>query len=187
MVGENAGPAGAAPGTATATAAAPDATAAPGWRRLRWPLLGLAVVLALLPATEPLRAAPVKGDTFIDAQTAGILDIEGGECFSDPGYLARAGEVVVLYRSCDDGAYNQSYAFLHASDGPWNRPALAAFAWAGCERDFQARWGSREASGLDFYPILPTEETWANGDRDVMCAVHNPQGALGGSKLPLAR
>ncbi|TDB94264.1 hypothetical protein E1091_11135 [Micromonospora fluostatini] len=151
-----------------------------------WALAAAVLAFAVFPAAEP-RAVVHKDDTFITAQTAGILTIEGGECFTDPAYSSRAGEVVVLYRPCEERADNQSYAFLHAAEGPWDRPALVSFAWDGCGRDFTRRWGSRESSGLDYYPILPTEETWADGDRDVMCAVYRPGGQLTRSMVPLLR
>ncbi|MBB4705743.1 hypothetical protein BJ982_007287 [Sphaerisporangium siamense] len=32
--------------------------------------------------------------------------------------------------------------------------------------------------------MLPTDETWADGDRDVMCTVYDPQGKLKESMLP---
>ncbi|MEV5888303.1 hypothetical protein [Nonomuraea fuscirosea] len=38
-----------------------------------------------------------------------------------------------------------------------------------------------------YYPIMPTAETWADGDRDVMCAVYLPSGRLTGSALPGSR
>lgn len=34
---------------------------------------------------------------------------------------------------------------------------------------------------------VPTAETWADGDRDVMCVVYNRDGRLAGSAVPLAR
>ncbi|MEU5942354.1 hypothetical protein ABZ807_24955 [Micromonospora sp. NPDC047548] len=150
-------------------------------------LVSAVLALAVFPAAEPRTPAPRKDDTFVTAQTTGILNIEGGECFTDPVYSRQAAEVVVLYRPCEERADNQSYAFLHAPDGPWDRPALAAFGWAGCGGDFVRRWTSRAASGLDYYPILPTAETWADGDRDIMCVVYRPGGELTGSLVPLLR
>jgi hypothetical protein len=151
-----------------------------------WSLLAVVAAVVLLPAAEP-RAVLRKGDDFLTAQTAGVLTIEGGECFTDPAWSSGAGEVVVRYRSCEEGADNQSYAFLHAPEGPWDRPALADFAWAGCARDFDRRWGPAGTSRLDFYPVLPTPETWAYGDRDVMCVVYRPGERITRSLVPVLR
>lgn len=184
---------------------------------------GLAVVLTAvavvtLPAAEPPTPPAARGDDFITAQTAGILSIEAGECFSNPFYSPAAGETIVIYTPCDQPVDNQSYGFLRAAEGPWDRTALAAFAWAGCRRGFDTYWPSTTGSAasrvalpgpgkasipaghdpatlrrfgpagtpLAFYPIMPTAETWADGDRDVMCAVYNPRGRLPGSALPRA-
>ncbi|WP_046498838.1 hypothetical protein [Streptomyces odonnellii] len=135
---------------------------------------------------EPSPAPVHKGDTFITAETSGILNIEGAECFTDPTYSVTADDKVVLYRACREGAANQSYGFLSADEGPYDRAVLADFAWRGCGRGFRRYWTSREKSGLDFYPVLPTEETWADGDRDVMCVVYDPEGELKQSQLPMA-
>lgn len=205
---------------------------APHPLRDRWRHRGLAVALTAvavgtLPAAEPPTPPAARGDGFITAQTAGILTIEAGECFSNPFHSRAANEIVVIYTPCDQPVDNQSYGFLHAEEGSWDRAALAAFAWAGCRRGFDTYWpaagsatssatssttspavalpGSGDAAGipagqdpaalrrvgpagnpLAFYPILPTAETWADGDRDVMCAVYNPQGRLPGSALPRA-
>ncbi|AXG78093.1 hypothetical protein [Streptomyces paludis] len=159
-------------------------------RRRRTPRLLAAVPSLLALGTllvEPSPTVMRKDDTFITAATPGILNIEGAECFTDPTYSVTADEKVVLYRACDEGAANQSYGFLLADDGAYDRPALAEFARRGCERGFREQWGERETaeSALDFYPVLPTAETWAGGDRDIMCVVYSPRGELTKSMLPL--
>ncbi|GAB3979981.1 hypothetical protein [Plantactinospora veratri] len=99
----------------------------------RWAVVATVGTLAALAAIEPMVAPPiVKGDSFVTAQTGGLLNIEGGECFSDPVYSREAAEVVVRYEPCESGADNQSYGFLRAVDGPWDRAGLADFAWQGC-------------------------------------------------------
>lgn len=196
---------------------------APHPPRDRWRHRGMAVALTAvavvaLPAAEPPAPPAARGDDFITAQTAGILTIEAGECFSNPFHSRSAGETIVIYTPCDQPVDNQSYGFLHAEEGPWDRAALAAFAWAGCRRGFDTYWPAIAGSAsspvvvprsdgadipadqdpaalrrvgpagnpLAFYPIMPTAETWADGDRDIMCAAYNPQGRLPGSALPRA-
>jgi len=144
---------------------------------------GLALAALFLdPAPPPVE----KGDTFLTAETTGILDIEVGECFDDPTYSRMADDHVVVYRPCADGADNQSFGFVAVPDGPWDRAAVAAFGWAECERRFARLYPGPAADGLDYYPVLPTAQTWADGDRTIMCAVYRPAGPLAGSTLPLA-
>src|SRR5688500_15527682 len=76
----------------------------------------------------------VKDDSFLDAETPGVLNIEAGECFDDPAYDIAFADVIVVYRPCVEGAQNQSYGFLQALDGDWDEAALRAFAWDGCRR-----------------------------------------------------
>lgn len=152
----------------------------------RWILLGVVLGLCaviLNPAGQATAGtARDKDESFITAETSGILDIEGGECFTDPAYSPGAGEPVVLYTPCTQGGDNQAYGFVHAADGPYDRARLTAFGWERCGRGFTTYWPE---SALDYYPILPTPETWADGDRDVMCVVYDPAGRLPGSMLPL--
>lgn len=152
----------------------------------RWILLGvvLGLCVVILNPANHATAGPGrdKDDLFITAETSGILDIEGGECFADPVYSPGAGEPVVLYTPCAQGADNQSYGFVHAADGRYDRTRLAEFGWDRCGRGFRANWPK---STLDYYPILPTAETWADGDRDVMCVVYDPAGRLADSVLPI--
>lgn len=127
----------------------------------------------------------VKDEHFITAQTPGILDIEGGECFDDPAEIPEAVGVVVRYRPCALTADNQSYGFVHVGDdAPWDPAALSAFAWDACRRLFDRTWPGEQSDGLRLYPIMPTVETWADGDRDVMCVVYRHGGRLPGSMLP---
>ncbi|MEO3855140.1 hypothetical protein [Acrocarpospora sp. B8E8] len=144
----------------------------------RFGLLPAIVALGTLFVVPPM----VKTETFITAETTGILLIEGGECFSDPAYSPGAAERIVLYTPCADGADNQSYGFTHMPDGPYDPAGLSAFAWRSCGERYAELWGGGR-DDLDFYPIMPTAETWADGDRDVMCAVYHPTGRLSGSAL----
>lgn len=150
-------------------------------RRIALAAVVLLAAVGLTSASATGRAQ-YKDEYFVTAQTSGILDIEAGECFLDPAYLPGAAEVVVLYTPCPGHADNQSYGFVHAADGPWDRAKLAAFGWHECGTGFAARWSGRP--DLKYYPILPTEETWADGDRDVMCVVYSPEGTLKDSALP---
>ncbi|MEV4538102.1 hypothetical protein AB0J82_30400 [Asanoa sp. NPDC049518] len=152
----------------------------------RW--VGMAAsVLALgtLFATPP--DAPVKKtDAFLTAETTGLLSIEATECFDDPEYDPMADDRVVIYVPCEEGADNQAYGFMYAPEGAFDRATVAKLGAARCGQAFHKLWRGAGADGLDFYPVLPTAETWADGDRVVMCVVYRPTGRLPGSVLPLA-
>ncbi|MEV6812993.1 hypothetical protein [Micromonospora sp. NPDC051296] len=148
-------------------------------------LLCTAGLLGTLVGSSTQSSAVVKDENFITAQTPGILDIEGGECFDDPADRPEAGGVVILYRPCAQTADNQSYGFVHADDhAAWDPAALNEFAWRACRQLFDQTWPDDRGRGLRFYPIMPTVETWADGDRDVMCVTYRYGGRLPGSMLP---
>ncbi|MFI7079787.1 hypothetical protein ACIBO1_21030 [Micromonospora sp. NPDC049903] len=167
----------------TAPSPHPDRTG----RRLRagGALLCTAVLLGALVGSSAPAAVVIKDEHFISAQTPGVLDIEGGECFDDPVHLPEAGGTVVRYRPCALTADNQTYGFVHADDdADWAPAALGEFAWGACRDLFTRTWPDGQDRDLRFYPVLPTEETWAAGDRDVMCVAYRPGGRLSGSMLP---
>src|ERR1700754_1658078 len=137
---------------------ASDRTRTPGVRLMtttrRWGLLPAVAALGTLFVVPP-ESPVVKTDTFITAQTSGILLIEGGECFSDPTYSPGAGERIVLYTPCANGAGNQSYAFTHVPAGPYDRAALAAFGRQSCGERYAELWGGGRPD-LEYFPIMPT-------------------------------
>lgn len=161
-----------------------------GSARVMAPVLALGALLVLLPAADAASVHPTvrKDETFLTAETGGVLAIEGGECFTDPGYVSVAGEVMVRYVPCDEGpAANQVYGFVAVpeGDGGYEPERVAAFGWETCGRGFRSHWpGEDAAAGIDFYPVLPTAATWEAGDRDVMCVAYRPAGPLTGSLLP---
>lgn len=177
--------------TARATRRTASATG-PG----RWPhptrtaavaVVAIAVSLSLT-AAQSRAGAQVKDDRFLTAQTPGVLHIEAGECFSDPFWYARAGEVVVVYTPCDQSPVdNQVYGFVDAPDGPWDADRLAEFGDRRCAEGFAHYWPDDTRPDLDHYPVLPTAQTWADGDRTVMCVVYDRSGPMAGSALPRAR
>lgn len=146
-------------------------------------ILAVAVggVLVVRQRTEPVASAAVKDAAFINAETVGVLSIEGGECFADPAYSSTHKALEVVYTVCED-ADNQVYAFFELTDGPWDRARIVREAGAECRSRFERTWPAGD--GLAYYPVLPTERTWEYGDHDVMCAVHRPGGTLASSVLP---
>ncbi|MEV4617873.1 hypothetical protein AB0J74_04025 [Asanoa sp. NPDC049573] len=152
----------------------------------RW-IAAAATVLSLGTLFVAPPSAPMKKtDAFLDAETTGVLSIEATECFDDPAYSRMADDRVIVYRPCEDSADNQAFGFVYAPEGPWDRPAVAALGWDRCGAAFGKLWRRGSAEGLAFYPVLPTAETWADGDRALMCVVYRPSGKLPGSVLPLA-
>lgn len=140
-------------------------------------LLLSAVLIGGLATAASRPDTMVKDDRFIDAETPGILNIEAGECFDDPAYDTAFADVIVVYRPCVEGAQNQTFGFFQAPDGAWDEARLRTHAWDGCRAAQARRWPAGDP-GIALYPVLPTPETWADGDRTIMCVRYRPTGRL---------
>jgi hypothetical protein len=125
-----------------------------------------------------------KDESFLTAETAGVLNMEGGDCFDDPVYDESQGVEVANHQDCAS-ADNQVYGFFQVEGDAFDRAGLAKKGWDGCRVGFTTYWKNAEDSGLDFYPVLPTRVTWEEQeDRTVMCVVYNSHGKLEGAPLP---
>ncbi|MBM7784792.1 hypothetical protein [Tenggerimyces flavus] len=158
-------------------------------RRLLFLLAGVVVAAAvvILLIAQRGSGAPgapvVKDETFLTAETAGVLAIEGGECFTDPAYSKQAKADEVVFTKCE-GADNQAFAFFPLTSGSWSSARVAREGLAGCRSRFEKLWTGDQRSDLGFYPVLPTQATWEYGDHDVMCVVYRPDGPLSASVIP---
>jgi hypothetical protein len=152
---------------------------------------GLAVAFALTGAGFGAFAFAAHGDderrkdeTFLTAETVGVTNVEGGDCFSDPAYDETQRTDIVEHQGCE-AADNQAYGFFQLDDASFDTAEVARKGWDGCRAGFTSYWEDENASGLAFYPVLPTATSWADyDDRTVMCVVYNPRGQLEGSPLP---
>lgn len=137
---------------------------------------GLATIAGLLLVLAGCAPEPVvKDSAFIDAETPGVLGFENGDCFLDPADNAALGEERLTATECL-GATNQVFAFAALPDGRWAQDRVSAEGTAACGEVFDELWGKADETELDFYAVLPTESTWSDADRDVMCVVYSAEG-----------
>jgi hypothetical protein len=103
-------------------------------------------------------------------------DVEVGDCFAlGLGTDRSADEVeMVDLQTCDDEHDNEAYAALEATQPSWpGDDDLAAFADEGCYDEFEAFVGIPwDESVADFGYLSPTEQSWSEGDREVLCYVY---------------
>jgi len=143
-------------------------------------LVATAAVVALLvrAGDDGASAAIVKGPHFIDVDTPGVLTLENGDCFRDPGRNARFDEHAINAVECV-GADNEVYVYVRLRGRTWDEAALTRQAIDRCRTPFVDLWGSERQSGFAFYPVMPTRRSWTqNHDRSVMCVVYSPSGPL---------
>jgi hypothetical protein len=101
-----------------------------------------------------------------------VFDLEDGDCWDDPETTSdQVNEVEVL--PCSEPHDNEIYHVFDLADGDFDATAVEEGARSGCLDEFDAFVGLPYAdSELDVFAIWPTEESWAEGDREVLCSVY---------------
>ncbi len=114
-----------------------------------------------------LVATACSGDTS-------VFELGVGDCFNDQEDLTQAEVSSVETVDCSEPHDNEIYYEYSMTDAvfPGNDPALQA-ASLRCLDQFDAFVGIDYLdSALDLFPITPTTESWAEGDRVVYCALY---------------
>ncbi len=106
-----------------------------------------------------------------------VFELRPGDCFDD---VIEDGEFAEEYASlpmvdCDSPHDNEAYALYDMADGAF--PGLAAAddeAIVTCVPLFEDYVGSDyETSRLDIWWMIPTEDGWSEGDREVACVLYD--------------
>ena len=110
-------------------------------------------------------------------ESESVFDLTPGGCFDDvieDGEFAEEAQTLPMV-DCADPHDNEAYALYDMEDGSF--PAQAAVddvAIAKCVSLFEDYVGSDyETSRLDIWWIFPTEQGWAEGDREVACVLYD--------------
>lgn len=114
-----------------------------------------------------------KDSAYINAETPGVLSFESGDCFNDVAINEALGEEELNTVQCP-GAQNEVFTYSRLDGDLWNETEVLAMADEQCRGVFEANYGSVEDTAYRVYGVPPTETTWANGDRDVMCVIYQP-------------
>jgi hypothetical protein len=120
--------------------------------------------------TEP----PVTDDTIdAEGEMTSVFDLEEGDCWDDPDSSAsQVNEVEVL--DCEQPHDNEIYYVFDLPDGDFDQDTVDSGSQDGCLSKFEDFVGiSYDESKLGIFPIYPTEESWAEGDREVICSVYD--------------
>ena len=160
-------------GWAATTGSPTVATADPGWKRyLRFwwvPALAVALLVGYLTTArrDSLGALETSG-------TVSVEDMRAGDCFnSDEEEISEVDGV-----PCSEAHEYEVFAVgTYGSDNaafPSDAEMEAVFGSV-CEAPFEAYVGaSYESSAIYASMITPSEETWADGDREFICTLYEP-------------
>jgi len=142
-----------------------------------------ATALGMLPAVAALLLAGCTGPEPAPtgtpdptAETTSLTDVVAGDC-TDEAERARVRVV-----DCAEPHDAEVFASFVLTEPAYDRDAIGASATIGCEEAFGAFVGLEfEASELGLRYVAPSEATWAQGDREVLCVVFDPAGTTAGT------
>jgi hypothetical protein len=116
-----------------------------------------------------------------------VFTIKVGDCLNDGGVEGEVSEVPTV--ACTEPHDSEAYASIIMDDGDFpGDQAVEDKAIADCTTEFNGFVGlDYQESTLDFAYYYPTEESWANGDREILCLIVDPAGQVTGSLAGAAR
>jgi len=142
--------------------------------------LALAALLAGCAGTSAT-PSPSGEPTPSDATTP-LTAVEAGDCYDE----ADADSVTVV--DCTTAHGYEVFASLLLADGDYVQSTISADAEARCRTAFGTFIGLEfDASALGLRYVAPSERTWEQGDREVLCVAFDPAGPTGGSLAGAAR
>src|SRR3970040_104930 len=124
-------------------------------------------------AQAPTTTPGVPATTTTTGGPASVFPLAVGDCFNDDP--AGAGVVqTVASVDCAEPHDNEIYFEFSMTDASFpSRDAPVAAAGERCVGEFEGFVGlSYWQWDLDLFPITPTAESWAQGDRVVYCALY---------------
>lgn len=126
-------------------------------------------------------------DTGDGGDTVDVFTIAVGDCLNDGGVEGEVSEVVQV--DCAEEHDSEAYASIIMDDGDFpGDAAVEDQAITDCTTEFNSFVGlDYQASVLDFAYYYPTEASWGNGDREILCLIVDPAGKVTGSLEGAAR
>ncbi|MCB7136993.1 septum formation family protein [Cellulosimicrobium marinum] len=139
-------------------------------------LLATSACGVLLPGSEPVRdeaGAITEADDAAD-----VFSIAVGDCTDDAedASSTEAEEIsTVAVVPCGEPHDNEVYASVLLDDGDYpGLEVVEAEADERCLGEFEGFVGAAyEESAYDYWPMYPTAESWATGDREILCLVYH--------------
>lgn len=126
-------------------------------------------------------------DGATDGETVDVFTIAVGDCLNDGGVEGEVSEVAKV--DCAEPHDSEAYASIIMDDGDFpGDAAVEEQAISDCTTEFNSFVGlDYNSSTLDFAYYYPTEGSWANGDREILCLIVDPAGQVSGSLQGAAR
>jgi Septum formation len=124
--------------------------------------------------------APVGTDTD-------VFTVKVGDCLNDGGVEGEVSSVKTV--DCAEPHDSEAFKSILMDDGDFpGDAAVEEAATTGCTAAFTEFVGfDYETSVLNFSYFFPTEESWGEGDREILCTIVDPAGKTTGTLAGAAR
>ena len=136
-------------------------------------LTGCSVLENVFPAQAERDA---ETQEIAEAGQQDVFQVAVGDCFDNEGQVAEDAEGVVSDIPAVPCAEPHDNEIFHLFDLPGEDfPVdIDTLVDDGCVAQFGPFVGlDYESSALDYFAITPTADTWAEGDREVICAIYD--------------
>jgi hypothetical protein len=110
---------------------------------------------------------------IVEEGSIGAFNMRVGDCFNDIGASDEVSSVPGV--PCTDPHDNETYAVFDVTVAEYPEgDSMSELAFASCMERFEAYVGKDyESSSLDITTMYPSQRSWAENDREVVCAVYD--------------
>lgn len=122
-----------------------------------------------------------------DGTDTDVFTIKVGDCLNDGTATGEVSSVPTI--DCAEPHDSEAYASIILPDGDYpGEDAVLTQADTDCASEFATYVGiAYEESTLGYAYYYPTEQSWASGDREILCLVYDPAGQVTGSLAGAAK
>jgi Septum formation len=141
---------------------------------------GTGTETTLPPGVTTTTAAP-QGSTTVPGGEADVFTLGVGQCWTDDTNAEELSSVTVI--PCDQPHEYEVYDAFDLADGDYpGQDSVNQSAQTDCTTRFETFVGIPYSESQYYLSYLtPTEESWANGDREVLCSIYDQNGPTTGS------
>lgn len=112
---------------------------------------------------------------IVDGGTVGAFDVKVGDCFNDVDYDNEITSLPAV--PCSEPHDNETFAVFDLGSGISEFPdesTMSEMAYGACLERFEQFVGKDYASSsLEISTMYPTSQSWAQDDREIVCAVYD--------------
>lgn len=125
------------------------------------------------PSIAPSAAVSVAPTAPSGAEPTSVFDLEVGDCFS-----VESDELTtVVVVACEESHEYEAFALLDHEAGdadPYpGDEAMLEYGNSACQAPFEAYVGREYETSIWYITsVFPSEETWATGDRELVCTLN---------------